>query len=57
VRFAADERLDSAPRFLSGSLISALHAVWSCFAALGSLIAVLILERSALAIDAMLNGC
>lgn len=55
MRFAAGESADSAVRFLLGSLTMALHAVWSDLAAFASLIAVLIVERSAVDIADILE--
>jgi hypothetical protein len=50
-----EEREDSAERFLEGSLIRPLQVVCKDFAALRSESAVVIMERSADAISAMLQ--
>lgn len=55
MRLAVGETVESAERFLLGSFTSDLHAVWSDLAALASLIAVLIAERSAVDMAAMLE--
>jgi hypothetical protein len=55
VRLEVEEREDSAGRFFEGSLMRDLQAVWRDFAALGSLIAVDILSRSADAMASMLE--
>jgi hypothetical protein len=54
VRLEEEESVASAARFLEGSLIRPLQAVWRDFAALGSFRAVDIASRSAEAISAML---
>ena len=56
MRLEAEAREDSAGRFFSGSFTIALQAVWRDFAAFGSLIALLIVSKSALAIEAILYG-
>ena len=56
LRLAEEASADSAVRFLEGSLTMALQAAWRDLAAFSSLIAVLIMPRSALAIDVMLGG-
>lgn len=54
MRLEEEESVASAARFLEGSLIRPLQAVWRDFAALGSFRAVDIASRSAEAISAML---
>ena len=55
MRLEAEERLESAVRFLEGSFMRLLQVVWRDFAALGSLIAADMVSRSAEAIASMLG--